>query len=170
MSSYSSFLPTAARGLLSPCRASSIREKSIAPFLVTSRQQIRGAKSKSSKGGKKGRKGPTSFKQKDLKDVEQYSLCDAIRYLLSSAGESNCLTQLQIPPCIRSRPPAEDYEIRTPYPPEDSKGRASYSQHAPIPALDQDGLSNLRHLPFRVEGREGSQGRRGGSGRRAGHF
>lgn len=47
-------------------------------------QQFRGAKSGNPQGkGKKtktkGRKGRREFVQRDLKDIQQYSLCDAMR-------------------------------------------------------------------------------------------
>lgn len=55
----------------------------MAPFLLPFQQQVRGAKSnpqanKKSKTKKK-EKGAREFKQRDLKDMEQYSLCDAMR-------------------------------------------------------------------------------------------
>ena len=81
MSSYGSLLPSAARNVLSSCR-SPLRPGAIAPLI--SLQQVRGAKSKpqaKKKGkGKKAKKGPQEFAQKDLKDIEQFTLCDAIRY------------------------------------------------------------------------------------------
>lgn len=58
----------------------------MAPFLSSFHQQVRGAKSnpqaqnkKAKAKSKKEKKGPREFKQKDLKDVEQFALCDAIR-------------------------------------------------------------------------------------------
>ncbi|RHZ48933.1 mitochondrial 54S ribosomal protein uL1m [Aspergillus thermomutatus] len=60
----------------------------MAPLLSSFHQQVRGAKSNPQAQGKKAKvkskkekKGPREFKQKDLKDVEQFALCDAIRYL-----------------------------------------------------------------------------------------
>jgi large subunit ribosomal protein L1 len=87
MSSYGTVLPTAARGILSLCRPS-IREKSIAPALSVF-QQVRGAKSnpqargKGKKESKTDKKGPREFRQKNLKDMEQFALCDAMRYAFS---------------------------------------------------------------------------------------
>lgn len=83
MSSYSSLLPSAARTALSSCR-SPLRGKPIAPFL--SLQQVRGAKSnpqakKKGKAAKKDKKGAREYAQKDLKDMEQFTLCDAMRYI-----------------------------------------------------------------------------------------
>jgi large subunit ribosomal protein L1 len=87
MSSYGTVLPTAARGILSSCRPS-LREKSIAPAFSVF-QQVRGAKSnpqargKGKKETKTDKKGPREFRQKSLKDMEQFALCDAMRYAFS---------------------------------------------------------------------------------------
>jgi large subunit ribosomal protein L1 len=59
----------------------------MAPLLSSFHQQVRGAKSNPQAKGKKDKgkttkkekKGPRDFKQKDLKDVEQFALCDAVR-------------------------------------------------------------------------------------------
>jgi large subunit ribosomal protein L1 len=58
----------------------------MAPLLSSFNQQVRGAKSNPQAQGKKAKakskkekKGPREFKQKDLKDVEQFALCDAVR-------------------------------------------------------------------------------------------
>ncbi|KAE8150122.1 ribosomal protein L1 [Aspergillus avenaceus] len=86
----SSLLPSVARSLLSSCR-SPLRQGSMAP-LVPGFQQVRGAKSnpqaiirknreKEKASVRKGRRGPRDFKQRDLKDMEQFTLCDAVRYL-----------------------------------------------------------------------------------------
>ncbi|KAA8643067.1 hypothetical protein EYZ11_008895 [Aspergillus tanneri] len=88
MASYSSLLPTAARSLLSSCR-SPLRQGSMAPVFSSFHQQIRGAKNNpqaqakkaKDKSAKKGKKGPKVFKQRDLKDMQQYSLCEAMRYI-----------------------------------------------------------------------------------------
>lgn len=86
MSFYGAVLPSAARGILSSCRLS-LREKSIAPAFAGF-QQVRGMKNKQGKGKgkwkketKADRKGIREFRQKDLKDMEQYALCDAMRYV-----------------------------------------------------------------------------------------
>ncbi|KAG2026493.1 hypothetical protein GB937_002005 [Aspergillus fischeri] len=87
MSSLGSILPSAARGILSTCQLP-LRQRTMAPLLSSFHQQVRGAKSnpqaqnkKAKAKSKKEKKGPREFKQKDLKDVEQFALCDAIRYL-----------------------------------------------------------------------------------------
>lgn len=83
MSSYGSVLPSATRGILSSCRPSA-RHTSIGSVL-SGFQQVRGAKSnpqakgKGKKESKSDRKGPREFQQKNLKDVEQFALCDAMR-------------------------------------------------------------------------------------------
>ena len=80
MASYSSLLPTAARGILSSCRPA-LRPAPMATFLP-GLQQVRAAsqaRKKDQKASKK-KKGPREFKQKDLKDMQQYALCDAMRY------------------------------------------------------------------------------------------
>ncbi|KAL4894546.1 ribosomal protein L1 [Aspergillus ambiguus] len=84
MSSYNHLLPSAARSILSSCR-SPLRPTSMAPML-SGFQQVRGAKNNPQAKGKKekpkkGRKGPREFRQKNLKDVEQFALCDAMRYI-----------------------------------------------------------------------------------------
>ncbi|KAF4214824.1 hypothetical protein CNMCM8980_008918 [Aspergillus fumigatiaffinis] len=87
MSSFGSILPSAARGILSTCQLP-LRQRTMAPLLSSFHQQVRGAKSnpqaknkKANAKSKKEKKGPREFKQKDLKDIEQFALCDAIRYL-----------------------------------------------------------------------------------------
>lgn len=81
MSSYNSVLPTAARSLFSSCRSPVLRERSIAPLFLNSHHQIRGAKTKAKGPTKKEKKGPRYFQQKDLKTMEQFALCDAMRYI-----------------------------------------------------------------------------------------
>lgn len=85
MSSYGSALPSAARSILSSCRPT-LHPGSIAPSLSSFyQQQFRGAKSSNpqaqgkAKAKAKGRKGRREYLQRDLKDMEQYSLCDAMR-------------------------------------------------------------------------------------------
>lgn len=56
----------------------------MAPLLAGFQQQTRGFKKgkkekKEKEAAKKARKGPRDFIQKDLKDVEQFALCDAMR-------------------------------------------------------------------------------------------
>ncbi|CAI7606771.1 unnamed protein product [Penicillium manginii] len=92
MSSLGVAMPTAARGILSSCRPS-LRETSMTPALSIF-QQVRGMGSNPQKSKSKGkgkgkhaappktsRRGPLEFRQKNLKDMEQYTLCDAMRYL-----------------------------------------------------------------------------------------
>lgn len=56
--------------------------------LLSSFQQVRGAKNnpqaqgkKNKEKSKKTKKGPREFKQRDLKDMDQFALCDAMRYV-----------------------------------------------------------------------------------------
>ncbi|RAL09134.1 mitochondrial 54S ribosomal protein uL1m [Aspergillus homomorphus CBS 101889] len=86
MSSFSSLLPTAARGLISSCR-SPLRPASMAP-IVSSFQQARAASKggrkkmmDKSKGSKPAKKGPKEFIQRDLKNIDRWALCDAMRYI-----------------------------------------------------------------------------------------
>jgi large subunit ribosomal protein L1 len=86
MSSYGAALPFAARGILSLCRLP-LSEKSMTPALSIF-QQVRGFKSNpqaKGKGKKKetktDKKGSREFRQKNLKDMEQFALCDAMRYV-----------------------------------------------------------------------------------------
>ncbi|KAJ5495249.1 hypothetical protein N7539_000365 [Penicillium diatomitis] len=85
MSSYGTVLPAAARAILSSCRPV-YRQTSIGSAL-SGFQQVRGAKSnpqargKGKKESKSDKKGPREFRQKSLKDVEQFALCDAMQYL-----------------------------------------------------------------------------------------
>lgn len=83
MSSYGALLPTAKRGILSSCRPL-LREQSIAPVL-SSFHQVRGAKNNAQGKGKSqpkpDRRGAREFQQKNLKDMEQFALCDAMRYV-----------------------------------------------------------------------------------------
>ncbi|GKZ80663.1 mitochondrial 54S ribosomal protein mrpl1 [Aspergillus niger] len=81
-SSYSSLMPSAARGILSSCRPA-LRPSSIVPILPSLQQVRTAAQARKMKGDKtaKRKKGPREFKQKDLKDMQQFALCDAMRYL-----------------------------------------------------------------------------------------
>ncbi|PYH69322.1 mitochondrial 54S ribosomal protein uL1m [Aspergillus vadensis CBS 113365] len=82
-SSYSSLMPSAARGILSSCRPV-LRPSPIAPILPSLQQVRTAAQARKVKGGdktSKRKKGPREFKQKDLKDMQQFALCDAMRYL-----------------------------------------------------------------------------------------
>lgn len=87
MSSYGAVFPAAARGILSSCRLP-LRGKPIAPVLAGF-QQVRGLKKNNPQAKGKGKKkdtktdrrGPREFRQKNLKDMEQYALCDAMRYV-----------------------------------------------------------------------------------------
>lgn len=85
MSSYGAGLPSVARSFLSSCRPA-LREQPIAASFAAF-QQVRGFKQAKGKGkGKKetksDRKGLSrDFRQKNLKDMEQFALCDAMRYV-----------------------------------------------------------------------------------------
>ncbi|KAK1144323.1 hypothetical protein N8T08_005475 [Aspergillus melleus] len=106
MSSYNSLLPSAARGLLSSCRLP-LRQSPMTPVFSSVQQQARGiksnnpqalakkAKEKSSK--KTGKKGPRIFKQSDLKSAQQFSLCEAMRYLRAfEVGREPTVTKYEI--------------------------------------------------------------------------
>ncbi|KAL4903456.1 hypothetical protein BDW74DRAFT_179871 [Aspergillus multicolor] len=93
MSSFSSLMPTGARTLLSICRPS-VSQGSMAAPLFSGYQQARGAatarnkqaaerkkRDKAAKSLAKSKKGPREFRQKSLKIMEQFALCDAMRYL-----------------------------------------------------------------------------------------
>lgn len=89
MSSYGAVMPAAARSILSSCRPS-FRGKSISPIAPIF-QQVRGAKNMKGKGKsqpKQDRRGPREFRQKNLKDMEQYALCDAMRYVCFSRSRT----------------------------------------------------------------------------------
>lgn len=82
MASYSAALPSVARSLFAPCRLP-LRQVPAMPAF-TGFQQTRGMKNKSKDKGKKtkskaDRRGAKEFQQKDLKDMEQFALCDAMR-------------------------------------------------------------------------------------------
>ncbi|KAL2803177.1 ribosomal protein L1-like protein [Aspergillus granulosus] len=89
MSSFSSLMPTGARTMLSICRPP-LRQGSMAAPLFSGYQQIRGKASAPQKTKKfkdkgkkdeKKKKGPKNFEQIDLTQMEQFSLCDAMRYI-----------------------------------------------------------------------------------------
>ncbi|KAJ5304250.1 uncharacterized protein N7443_003910 [Penicillium atrosanguineum] len=108
MSSYGTALPSAARGILSSCRLS-LSEKSMTPALSIF-QQVRGFKNNAQKGkGKKkevktDRKGPREFRQKNLKDMEQFALCDAMRYIRAmEVGRESTVTKYEIHIRMRTR-------------------------------------------------------------------
>lgn len=83
MSSFGTGMPTLARSILSASRLP-LREKSFAPTLIAL-QQVRGLKNqKKDKGkgktqSKAKSRGPQEFRQGDLKQLTQYTLCDAMR-------------------------------------------------------------------------------------------
>ncbi|KAL3491295.1 ribosomal protein L1-like protein [Aspergillus germanicus] len=89
MASFNSLMPSGARSMLSICR-SPLRQGSIAAPLFSSYQQVRGKASAPQKGGKKGskdkaadkkKKGPRDYAQVDLSQMDQFALCDAMRYI-----------------------------------------------------------------------------------------
>ncbi|PLB42364.1 mitochondrial 54S ribosomal protein uL1m [Aspergillus candidus] len=100
-SSYGSLLPSAARSVLSLCRPP-LRQAPMAPFLAGFQQQTRGFKKgkkekKEKEAAKKARKGPRDFIQKDLKDIEQFALCDAMRYIRAfEVGRDPAVTKYEI--------------------------------------------------------------------------
>lgn len=57
-------------------------------------QQVRGLKTKTKGKGKSGpsntksRKGPAEYVQKNLKDMPQWTLCDAMRYVFNPSPTS----------------------------------------------------------------------------------
>ncbi|CEJ60373.1 Putative Mitochondrial large ribosomal subunit protein L1 [Penicillium brasilianum] len=108
MSSYGTALPAVARGILSSCRPA-LREKSIAPSFAVF-QQVRGAKSnpqargKGKKDSKSDKKGPREFRQKNLKDMEQFALCDAMRYLRAvEVGREPTVSKYEVHIRLRTR-------------------------------------------------------------------
>lgn len=80
-------LPIPARSIASPCRSTLRTNGAIAPFLYPlSHQQVRSATNNPQAKGKKDQnkskkktKGARDYKQKDLKLIDQYALCDAMR-------------------------------------------------------------------------------------------
>lgn len=88
-------LPVTARNTLVSCRSSLRRNGAIAPFLYPlSLQQVRSAVSsnpqakgkKDLKQTKKKEKGSRDYQQKDLSLIDQYALCDAMRYVKMGIG------------------------------------------------------------------------------------
>jgi large subunit ribosomal protein L1 len=80
--------PVTARNISASCRSTLRQNGAIAPFLYPlSQQQVRGvtnnpqAKGKKDQKGakKKNNKGARDYVQKDLKLIDQYALCDAMR-------------------------------------------------------------------------------------------
>ncbi|KAJ5573803.1 uncharacterized protein N7459_008230 [Penicillium hispanicum] len=105
MSSYGAVMPTAARGILSSCRLP-LRVKSIGPIFATY-QQVRGAKNMKGKGKsqpKQDRRGAREFRQKSLKDMEQYALCDAMRYIRAiEVGQEPTVSKYEVHIRMRTR-------------------------------------------------------------------
>ncbi|KAL2010591.1 hypothetical protein VTN00DRAFT_6398 [Thermoascus crustaceus] len=103
MASSSSFLPAGARGIIAACRSPLRQNVPIAPFIYPlQQQQVRGAKSNPQAQGKKGKskkkeKGAREFKQIDLKDMAQFSLCDAMRYIRAfEVGRERSVSKYEI--------------------------------------------------------------------------
>ncbi|KAJ5108674.1 hypothetical protein N7456_005349 [Penicillium angulare] len=107
MSSFGAVLPTGARGILSSCRLQ-LREKSIAPAFQ-SLQQVRGLKNQKNKSKgkaetKSSRRGPLEFTQRNLKDMEQFALCDAMRYLRAfEIGRERTASKYEVAIRMRTR-------------------------------------------------------------------
>ncbi|KAL2863518.1 mitochondrial 54S ribosomal protein uL1m [Aspergillus lucknowensis] len=89
MSSLNSLIPTGTRSVLSICRPP-LRQGSMAAPILFSYQQVRGkassnpqarGKKSKEKATTKKKKGPREFQQVDLTQMEQFALCDAMRYL-----------------------------------------------------------------------------------------
>ncbi|KAL5338126.1 ribosomal protein L1-like protein [Aspergillus crustosus] len=95
MASLSSLAPNTPRSLLSICRPA-LQQGLMAAPLLSSCQQTRGVvhslsnnkgamaamrKKKEAAAREKAKKGPKTYRQKNLKDMEQFALCDAMRYL-----------------------------------------------------------------------------------------
>ncbi|KAL4788487.1 ribosomal protein L1-like protein [Aspergillus varians] len=115
MSSLSSLMPSGARTtLLSICRPS-LRQGVMAGPVLSSYQQVRGAannkqalekrkRDKAAKALKKSKKGPREFQQKDLKDIEQFALCDAMRYLRAfEVGREAAVSKYEIHIRLKTR-------------------------------------------------------------------
>ncbi|KAL4801617.1 ribosomal protein L1-like protein [Aspergillus unguis] len=111
MSSFSTLMPAGARTMLSICRPS-LRPGSMAAPVLSNYQQVRGAAKKQATGKKnqKGtksttkKKGPREFKQRDLKDIEQFALCDAVRYLRAfEVGREPAVSKYEIHIRLKTR-------------------------------------------------------------------
>ncbi|OKL64051.1 hypothetical protein UA08_00376 [Talaromyces atroroseus] len=83
-------LPVTARNISASYRSALRPNGVIAPFLYPlSQQQVRGVKNNpqakgkkdQNKSKKKSNKGARDYQQKDLKLIDQYALCDAMRYI-----------------------------------------------------------------------------------------
>ncbi|KAJ9196547.1 hypothetical protein DTO164E3_3392 [Paecilomyces variotii] len=101
MASTATYLPAVARSLTASCRSSIRQAAPMAPFLLPFQQQVRGVKSnpqaKNKKTTKKKEKGAREFKQRDLKDMEQYSLCDAMRYIRAfEVGRDRSISKYEV--------------------------------------------------------------------------
>ncbi|KAL4913114.1 ribosomal protein L1-like protein [Aspergillus aurantiobrunneus] len=116
MPPFSSLVPTGARTTLSICRPS-FRQPSIAPPLLSSYQQVRTALNSSARNAEarrkrakaarslmKSKRGPRVFHQKDLKDMERFTLCDAMRYLRAfEVGREPAVSKYEIHIRLKSR-------------------------------------------------------------------
>ncbi|KAI9369891.1 ribosomal protein L1-like protein [Aspergillus egyptiacus] len=111
MSSFASLLPAGARSVLSICRAP-LRQGSMAVPVLSSYHQVRHAsqrkgrkdKEKAAKAKAKSKKGPKEFKQVDLKQIEQFSLCDAVRYLRAfEVGQEPTVAKYEVHVRLKSR-------------------------------------------------------------------
>ncbi|KAJ5182942.1 hypothetical protein N7492_000558 [Penicillium capsulatum] len=106
MSFSGAVLPTAARGILSSWRPL-LRQQSITP-IFSSFQQVRGAKNNAKGKGKSqpkpDRRGPREFRQRNLKDIEQYALCDAMRYIRAiEVGHEPTVSKYEVHIRMRTR-------------------------------------------------------------------
>ncbi|KAJ6022132.1 hypothetical protein N7540_007636 [Penicillium herquei] len=109
MSSFGAGMPTVARGILSSARLP-LREKSIVPTLA-GLQQVRGLKNQKKDKGKKGkseakpsRRAPLEFRQGNLKDLTQYTLCDAMRFIRAiEVGRERTVSKYEVAIRMRTR-------------------------------------------------------------------
>ena len=116
---------------------------------------------------KKKKKARSTFRQYDLKKMEQFSLCDAMRYtltfilshltyLIECEQLHNSFRSWSLPHIFKIRPRAQDSHLEK---------RSCCAQPSPTPSSCQHQSKNRSDLPLAWALCDGSSGRRRHSGR-----
>jgi large subunit ribosomal protein L1 len=146
-------LSSSFRPQLQPLRTTTVVQQSRNAAGTTGANSANAAKYKRKElsTAQKKKKQRSSFINHDLKDVEQFSLCDAMRYDIQTIiPPFRPLTTTQIHPRLRSRL-LQKPKIRTPRQTTHTQKRPGRPKQATTSTPSQDGRQNMRDLSARLE-------------------
>lgn len=111
---------------------------------------------------RKKKKARSTFRQYDLKKMEQFSLCDAMRYILILllSHFTYLMEREQLYNSFRSRSPLHIFKIRPRSQDPHLKKRPCSAQPPPTPSSCQHQSKNRRDLPLAGAHCDSSSGRR----------